>query len=64
MQPAKLATQRRIALRTSHKSRALVAVDVFSTCVFRLSFEHFYELKKLKAAPLLAACKTLALSQT
>ena len=64
LQPVKLATQRRIALRTSHKSRALVAVDVFSTCVFRLSFEHFYELKKLKAAPLLAACKTLALSQT
>ena len=45
-----LATQRRIALLTSHKLRALVAVDFFSTCVFRLSFGHAYELKKAEAA--------------
>ena len=43
LQPAaKLATQRRIALLTSYALRALVAVDVFSNCVFRLSFEHAY----------------------
>ena len=39
------ATQRRIALLASHKSRALVAVDLFSTCVFSLSFEHVSEVK-------------------
>ena len=30
--------------------RALVAVDCFSTCVFQLSFEHAYELKKPEVA--------------
>ena len=49
LHPPKLATQRRIALLTSHKSRALVAVDLFSTCVFRLSFGHVYETKKHEA---------------
>ena len=59
--PLQRATQRRIALLTSHKSRA---VDLFSTCVFRLSFEHVYELKKLRGIRScmrwLAACNTLA----
>ena len=45
------------------KSRALVAVDVFSTCVIRLSFEHAYDSKKARGLRELAACKTLASKQ-
>ena len=60
LQPVKLATQRRIALRIRTNLRALVAVDFFSTRVFRLSFGHVYEVKKLERLRGLAACKTLA----